>query len=466
MEAFRKTAPEPAGVVLEAGRYSGTLYAYLVTKLPDDGALRNWVESYKVQVEETQEVASPWLKEQGEVPTADLPADEPAPPPGMFTRAFKGYGEPTNAAPETVRSEVAPPGAESAIPAEGEGWRIESYLKGAQTRPTGEAAASTDLFRSDFKAATVPAEQIGPVIKENIPKPGEFTSYFRGPFAGGEPSEVSAPVSPQPPAPKVVGEFTAMFGSIKNWKEERASGPSATGIDGLNESPGTFTGSFPDSDRASRPAANFEPPPAGATGTPAGESFLAPKPAAPNFPVPSFSTPNLPAPNLHVPNLPVAPTLPTPRIPVVPEGRPLADPVSPSSASGGATRLFQVPSAQPTISEPPMPSGPGAYTRIISAVRSDPAQQPANAEGQNPASASFSLPKLPTMPPPAPPPLPVFTPPPIAAPAMPKAPKLEAPKFDASKAPKEPVSYWPLILTLTVLFFVAVLLVGYFVLKH
>ena len=49
---------------------------------------------------------------------------------------------------------------------------------------------------------------------------------------------------------------------------------------------------------------------------------------------------------------------------------------------------------------------------------------------------------------------------------MPKAPKLEAPKFDASKAPKEPVSYWPLILTLTVLFFVAVLLVGYFVLKH
>jgi hypothetical protein len=68
-------------------------------------------------------------------------------------------------------------------------------------------------------------------------------------------------------------------------------------------------------------------------------------------------------------------------------------------------------------------------------------------------------------------------------PAMPKAPvpKMPAPKMPAPKipkiaippsAPKEvglappPVSYWPLILTLTVLFFIAVLLVLYFVLKH
>jgi hypothetical protein len=32
--------------------------------------------------------------------------------------------------------------------------------------------------------------------------------------------------------------------------------------------------------------------------------------------------------------------------------------------------------------------------------------------------------------------------------------------------PEAPVSYWPLILTLTVLFFIAVLLVLYFALKH
>jgi hypothetical protein len=48
-------------------------------------------------------------------------------------------------------------------------------------------------------------------------------------------------------------------------------------------------------------------------------------------------------------------------------------------------------------------------------------------------------------------------------------PKIDIPS--TPKPPKEgalppPVSYWPLILTLTVLFFIAVLLVLYFVLKH
>lgn len=63
---------------------------------------------------------------------------------------------------------------------------------------------------------------------------------------------------------------------------------------------------------------------------------------------------------------------------------------------------------------------------------------------------------MPSLPAIAPPPLPA-----IAAPALPKMPK--APKVEI---PAPPVSYWPLILTLTVLFFVAVLMVLYFVLKH
>jgi hypothetical protein len=52
-------------------------------------------------------------------------------------------------------------------------------------------------------------------------------------------------------------------------------------------------------------------------------------------------------------------------------------------------------------------------------------------------------------------------------PAMPKvkAPQaLKAPKFDAPAPP--PVSLWPLIITLTVLFFLAVILVLFFVLRH
>jgi hypothetical protein len=49
----------------------------------------------------------------------------------------------------------------------------------------------------------------------------------------------------------------------------------------------------------------------------------------------------------------------------------------------------------------------------------------------------------------------------VAIPPPPKAPKL-----DKVVIPEPPVSYWPLILTLTVLFFIAVLLVLYFALKH
>jgi len=50
----------------------------------------------------------------------------------------------------------------------------------------------------------------------------------------------------------------------------------------------------------------------------------------------------------------------------------------------------------------------------------------------------------------------------MTAPKPPAAPKLS--KLDAEPPP--PVSYWPLIITLTVLFFLAALLVLYFVLKH
>jgi hypothetical protein len=66
--------------------------------------------------------------------------------------------------------------------------------------------------------------------------------------------------------------------------------------------------------------------------------------------------------------------------------------------------------------------------------------------------------------------LPAIAPPPMPpAPAMPKIalpPPPKAPKLDKVAVAKPSVSYWPLILTLTVLFFIAALLVLYFVLKH
>jgi hypothetical protein len=53
------------------------------------------------------------------------------------------------------------------------------------------------------------------------------------------------------------------------------------------------------------------------------------------------------------------------------------------------------------------------------------------------------------------------------APAMPKVKAPQAPKaLKIEAAAPPPVSLWPLIITLTVLFFLAVILVLYFVLRH
>src|SRR5271169_841759 len=79
LESFRRLAPEPAGLVLETGRYSGTLYAYLVTKLPEEAALRRWVQQYESQARDTRETPAP-------VPAPTPPAPvppTPAPPADM-----------------------------------------------------------------------------------------------------------------------------------------------------------------------------------------------------------------------------------------------------------------------------------------------------------------------------------------------------------------------------------------------
>ena len=74
LEAFRRIAPEPAALVLETGRYSGTLYAYLVTKMPEQAALANWVRLYQSQGRDTQEIPKPAGKPTpgSEAPTANL----------------------------------------------------------------------------------------------------------------------------------------------------------------------------------------------------------------------------------------------------------------------------------------------------------------------------------------------------------------------------------------------------------
>src|ERR1700729_2669658 len=92
LEAFRRVAPEPPGLVLETGRYSGTLYAYLVTKMPDEAALQGWVRLYRLQARETQEIPAPPPKPtpESEFPTAEMVEPKAASPaPGSVTQLFR-----------------------------------------------------------------------------------------------------------------------------------------------------------------------------------------------------------------------------------------------------------------------------------------------------------------------------------------------------------------------------------------
>ena len=109
LESFRRVAPDPPGLVLETGQYSGTTYAYLVTKLPDDAALQRWTQSYQSHEKETQEIATPSPVSSTEGPATkkeSSPASDrtreqsttvrKATPPGDFTAAFLQARSPAN----------------------------------------------------------------------------------------------------------------------------------------------------------------------------------------------------------------------------------------------------------------------------------------------------------------------------------------------------------------------------------
>src|SRR6202790_3268841 len=106
LEQFRHIAPEPAGLVLETGRYSGTLYAYLVTKMPDDAALQKWVQLYRAQGRDTQEIPSPRAKPtpESESPTADITMKEPSRDPGSVAQLLREFAPQAKPAASSVRS--------------------------------------------------------------------------------------------------------------------------------------------------------------------------------------------------------------------------------------------------------------------------------------------------------------------------------------------------------------------------
>lgn len=451
LEAFRRIAPEPAALVLETGRYSGTLYAYLVTKMPEESALIKWVRMYKAQWHDTQEIPAPAPKPsaESEAPTANLTPREPLRPPASVTELFRDFDANANAAPSGVPSKATEPprqpppnaGASALHPAPG--WdAMTPQIPPAKTGPKVSSPESS--FSSAFGPRNFSSETNSPIEKER-PKPGEFTSFFQGPFRADRPSEMPA-VSTQPTEPqrKTVGDFTAMFNPPRS--EEPLPGSGAGGL----ESPGTgFTGLFSPNIAARTPAS---PQPSGlqrsviddmaAFPAPSKEPFIPPQPVPYVPPTPVVSIPLPPI---------VQPPLPSPGI------EKQRTPSPNNSVLDGATYAFNRPAGPSAPPQPAVPSGPSPYTQVIS-VRSPagPAGAPKEPSAAAPGFPAAVMPPLPAVTPPAMP----------AAPPMPKMAVPPAPKAPKVAAPEPPVSYWPLILTLTVLFFIAVLLVLYFALRH
>jgi hypothetical protein len=467
LETFRRIAPEPAGLVLETGRYGGTLYAYLVTKMPDEAALQGWVQLYKAQAGDTQEIPAPVVKPtpQSEAPTADLTSKVPAPAPGGVTELFRDFGSQATpgapSAPSKPTQQPAPSLQNVKSAAERSGVRAapdwEAVTPRISVPPKAEPniSSSPNSFSSTFSPRNFPSEPNAPTTKDG-PRPGEFTSFFQGPFRVEGPSEIPA-VSPPPTEPprKSVGDFTAMFSTpLAPPSEEPIRGSGVAG----NEPAGTgFTGWFKNPDIAPRTSGTAAPSSSGLPGSLSGDSAVFPAPSNDPFVPPKPAPYAAPTP----PMVAVPPVFPAPAFPnPVIEKQP-APPVA-GSASEGATNVFHRPAGEPVLNRQEAPSEPGAYTRIISVKAPG---VPAGAQKQTstdaPATPGFPATSMPALPKLAAPPIPK-----LPAPALPKLAVPPPPKPPKVALPEPPVSYWPLILTLTVLFFIAALLVLYFVLKH
>jgi hypothetical protein len=466
LESFRRVAPEPVGTVLESGKYSGTQYAYLVTKPPDEAAVKGWVRRYEIQRLDTRETTTIPTKpadtpvEASIPPASQVKGPEPGPMAGSMTQLFRDFdsqakerqpipapkeAEPARPLPSPSLSEAS--GLHVAPPWDPVNVRVPNPVR----KEEASFNAAPNSAPTDFAVKSVPPDPVPPAVNDRS-KAGEFTSFFQGPFRGDAPSELPM-VSSQPiePPRKKVGEFTAIFGQVTA-PDQPPMEPSGNAPSGPS-----FTGMFKDLESTAKPFNTTNPLPGSLLSTPVQPTPVAsPKEsyASPQAPIFLSPPPVLPAPPPVVAPIPMPPS-PSVEKPVV---RPSASP------AGAATGAFTRPTSEPAPIQPVAPSGPSPYTQIISRASLAPeagVEEAASAKAAAAAKVSpASMPKVPAMAPPAAPKMPPPPPKPkIAAPAAPKVPKVEAPA-----AP--PVSYWPLVITLTVLFFLAVLLVLYFALKH
>lgn len=448
LESFRRLAPEPPGPVLETGKYSGTKYAYVVTKPADETALKAWIRRYELQAQETKETRVHAIEAESSGTAAIPPVASPVltpsaskgpgQAPGQMTQLFRDFD---TLAKSKAREPIAPAqprsqaGASTSLPGESGlhaavPWDAASAKSGAPTKESPAAAAPASM------AHPVAPELPEPQVRDSA-KPGEFTSFFQGPFRGDRAADMPAFSSlPIEPPRKNVGEFTALFGQASPQGGATTPPPS---------SGPSFTGIFKDMES---PKQNLNTPP-----------VMPGVVAPPVQPLPSVGPMNvaaLPDPVFSTPVTPmVAAPLAVTAIPASPSA-PVEKPRPVSLPGDGATGAFMRPSSEPARVPIEAPGGPSPYTQIISRSKFAGAEEDQAGSAGAGKSAMPAAPKIPA----AAPPMPKMPPPP----AMPKIAAPPVPKLDVPAAPA--ISSWPLIITLTVLFFLAVILVLFFALKH
>ena len=507
LDYLERICPPTLGAVLDGGQYDDGSQAYIITKFPrDPDALESWIEAYKAMPRATAKLAPKSAKPQYEEPDSDFepgrsrvsplppPAEKPA---GDFTRMFQSLGaeKPTAMPPATPRAkppEARPreewrPEAPSAVrPAEAPHvTRRPAFSDPLDAKPPAArppaAGSLTEQFAGLGEGAKLPRSAsydeplLAPPVKNREPdswvapeapkappepsretsRAGEFTQFFRSPFAAPPPAEplpTAVPDFVNRPAPGR-SDFTQLFG------------PSSGSLTPLPPEP------------------LLEPPGQSERGS-FTETFRSPASSAP---VPAW-TPEKPVDppervdrDYFISNTNSLPISPGKRDadPVFRPSTPASGPTFGSKPDEGATRVFKAP-VHEEAPPPSIPEGESQYTRIIRGPKREPAGSAASSASPAapPASGGMQFPGMPkvqvAMPPMAMPHLqmPGAT---VSAPPVPHLqipsvtvppPKLPpGPKLPGLKKPGTWATYAPLIIILNLIFLAAVGLVLYFVFK-
>jgi hypothetical protein len=368
--------------------------------------------------------------------TIDTPSKRGEQIPSSMAQLFRDYdslakSRPTEAASPANMPPVKPAPA-TCLPG-------ESGLHAASPWDPASAKVTPPLKQGPLGAPPASPRPISPELQSaarDSTRPGEFTSFFQGPFQGDKAAEMPA-FSSQPiePPKKTVGEFTALFGQSN-------SSVAATPAPASPSEP-SFTSIFKDM-ASPQPMFNAPAPVQGG---------VIPPPAQPLPAVHSVNGAPLPDPVFVAPTpaltpTPTPPLSPTPQLPSTPVERPGSERQT-SLPGDGATGAFLRPAAEPAQVPVAAPAGPIPYTQILKHTESKEEATGPSATAGGGQIVTPSAPKIP------------------AAARPPKTEAARASEITKVDAPTQSsVSIWPLIITLTVLFLLALSIVVFFVMKH